>query len=169
MEILEGDSSLVTVGSSSMMTGSLKGGWGFPTLILVLLQALKHIDGCLFLFLFFLAGVLSETRTIAASLASLSRDTSSCCFSSSSSVVLHVSTIFYFVFVVSGVVFSSTCWVSTFLLAVLFWVVFGFFFSVLFLFLFSSFDDVFFSALGSTVVVSCFSSPLFFSSFFLLI
>lgn len=109
MEILEGDSFFVTVSASSMMMGSFEGGCGFPTLILVLFQALKYIGDCIFLFPFFLARVLSATRTTVASLASVLGDNSSCCFSSSLSVVLPMSVVPHFVFVVSGVIFSSTC------------------------------------------------------------
>jgi len=59
-------------------------------LILVLFQALKYIDGCLFLFPLGLARVLSTTRIATASLASVSKDTSSCCVSSSSSIVFPI-------------------------------------------------------------------------------
>lgn len=74
-----------------MMMGSFECGRGLPTLILVLLRVLKYIDGCIFLFHFFLDGVLSAARTDVASLTSVSGDTSSCHFSSLSSIVLSVS------------------------------------------------------------------------------
>lgn len=106
IEILEGDSSLVTVGASSMIMGSFDGGCGLHTLILVLLRPLKYIDVCLFLFPFCLAGVLNAARKVATSVASVSGDTSSCCSFPSSSVVFPVSVVSIFVSVVSGGVFS---------------------------------------------------------------
>ena len=42
IDILEGDSSFFLVVVSSMTIGSFDGGWGLPTLILVLLLALKY-------------------------------------------------------------------------------------------------------------------------------
>jgi len=109
IEILEGDSSFVTVGASSMIMGSFEGGWGFPTLILVLLRDFKYINVYLFLFPFCLARVLSAARTTAASLASVSGDTSCCCFSSSSSAVLPVSVVPNFVYTISSVISSFSC------------------------------------------------------------
>lgn len=79
MGVLDGDSSFLAVGESSMMMGSFEGGWGFPIFILVLFRALKYMNGFLFLFPLGLAGVLSAARTAAASLASVSGDTSSYC------------------------------------------------------------------------------------------
>jgi len=67
---------------------------------------LKYIDVYLFLFQFCLAGVLRAARTVAASLASVSGDTSSCYVSSSSFAVFPMSAISIFVSVVSGGVFS---------------------------------------------------------------
>ena len=170
MGVLDGDSSFVAVWTSSMMMGSFEGGWGFPIFILVFFQALKYIDGYLFLFPLGLAGVLSVARTVVASLTSVLGDTSSCCASSSSSAIFLVST--GFVSVVSIFFFYSTFLVSAFPMATFFYTVLGFFFSVLGLFLFSivvllfsAFDSFFFSALGSYLVVSCFSSPIWFPSF----
>ena len=165
MGVLDGDSSFVAVGTSSMMMGSFEGGWGFPIFNLVLFWALKYIDGCLFLFPLGLGGVLSVARIVVASLSSVLGDTSSFFASSSSFAVFPVSTVFYFVC-------SSACLVSTFLVATFFWTLLGFFLSVLGLFFFYivglpffSFDSFFFSTLGSSLVVSCFSSPIWFSSF----
>lgn len=109
IEILEGDSSLVTVDASLMIMGYFDGGCGLPTLILVLLRALKYIDACLFLFPFSLGGVINAVRTTIASLANVLRDTSSCCSFSSSSAVFPVFDVSVFVYAVSGGVFSFSC------------------------------------------------------------
>lgn len=109
MEISEGDSSFFIVGASSMIMGSFDGGWGLPTSIMVLLQALKYIDVYLFLFPFWVAGVFNVARTVSASLASVSGGTSPCCSSSSSFVVFPMSVVSIFVSAVSGGVFSFYC------------------------------------------------------------
>ena len=71
-DIFEGDLSLGEVGVSSMVIGSLDGGWGLPVLILTLLLALKYRGVSLFHFAFGLGGVLRVASTAAASLARIS-------------------------------------------------------------------------------------------------
>lgn len=52
IRVLEGDSSPLTVGESSIVMGTVEDGWGFPDFILVLFLALKYIEVYLFLSFF---------------------------------------------------------------------------------------------------------------------
>src|SRR5271168_1866617 len=79
MEDLEGDLSLSVVGASTIMIGSLDGGWGLPVLILTLLLALKYKGVSLFRFSFGLGGVLRAASTATTSLARISADFSCYC------------------------------------------------------------------------------------------
>ena len=78
---------------SSMIIGSFDCGWGLPTLIHVLLFALKYMEVCLFHFPFCFGGVLKAASVAAASLANISGDFSSCCSVSMLPVEIPVSTI----------------------------------------------------------------------------
>lgn len=130
----------------------------------MLLLALKYIDVCLFLYPFCFSGVLNAVSTTATSVANASGDVSFCYSFPSSSAVFPVSAIFACVFAISGGVFSFSCWVPASLVAVFFWAFLGFFFSASICFLFFVFEAVFFSALGTTVDLSSFSSSFCFSS-----
>lgn len=69
---LEGDFSFGEVGVSSMVIGSLDGGWGLPVLILTLLLALKYTGVSLFRFSFGWGEVPRVASIAAASLARIS-------------------------------------------------------------------------------------------------
>lgn len=75
MGVLEGDSSPLVVGESSIIIGTIEDGCGFTVFILVFFRALKYIDVCLFLFCFGLIGVLRVMRAANASLYRVSGDT----------------------------------------------------------------------------------------------
>jgi len=75
----------------------------------VLLLALKYIDVFLFLFPFCFVGVLNAASTVAASLANVSGDVSSCYSSPLSPAIFPVFAIFAFVSAASGGVFSFSC------------------------------------------------------------
>jgi len=77
---LEGYSSPLIEGESSIVIGTVEDGLGFPVFILVLFLALKYMEACLFLFSFGLIGVLSAVMTAATSLSRVLGD-SSLCFS----------------------------------------------------------------------------------------
>ena len=79
MDALEGDLSFGVVGVSTMVIGSLDGGWGMPVLILTLLLALKYRGGSLFHFSFGLGDVLRVANIAATSLAKILADFSFCC------------------------------------------------------------------------------------------
>lgn len=59
-----------------MIIGSFDCGWGLPTLIRVLILALKYMDVCLFLFPFCFGGVLKAVSIAVASLTHISGDLS---------------------------------------------------------------------------------------------
>ena len=63
-----------------MIIGSFDCGWGLPTLICVLLVALKYMEVCIFLFLFGFRGVLMVESMDAPSLAKILGDFLSCCY-----------------------------------------------------------------------------------------
>jgi len=79
MDALEGDLSFCVAGVSTIVIGSFDGGWGLPVFILMLLLALKYMEGSLFHFPFFFGDVLRVANTAAASLAKISGNFSFCC------------------------------------------------------------------------------------------
>jgi len=82
MDILEGGSSFCLAFVSIMTIFSFVCGLGLrrlPTLIRVLLLALKYMEGSLFHFSFCLGDVLRVASTAVASLAKISGDFSFCC------------------------------------------------------------------------------------------
>jgi len=95
MDALEGDISFGVACVSTIVMGSFDGGWGLPVFILMLLLALKYMEGSLFRFPFCFGDVLRVASMTAASLAKISGDFSLCCPSSRLPVESPVLTIFW--------------------------------------------------------------------------
>lgn len=76
-----------------MIIGSFDCGWGLPTLIRVLLLALKYMEVFLFHFPFCFGGVFKVASTTITSLANISSDSPLCCYVSMLPVEVFVSTI----------------------------------------------------------------------------
>ena len=74
--VLEGDSSPLEVGESSIIMGTIEDCFGFPVFTLVLFLALKYMEACLFLLSFGLIGVLKAMSATTVSLSKVSGDTS---------------------------------------------------------------------------------------------
>ena len=104
-----------------MTIGSLDCGWGLPTLIRVLLLALKYMEVCLFLFPFCFGGVLKEASIVAASLANISGDFSFCCYFSMLLVDVPMSTVFVYIVAISGCVFPFCFCVSILAVTAFIW------------------------------------------------
>ena len=74
MDAFEGDLSFCLIGVSTIIIGSFDYGWSLPAFILVLLLALKYMEGSLFHFPFCFGDVLKAANTVTASLAKIAGD-----------------------------------------------------------------------------------------------
>jgi len=108
MDISEGDPSIGLGVVSSMIIGSFDCSWGLPTLIRVLLLALKYMEVYLFQFPFCFGGIFKAESTVATSLANISSDFPLCCSISMLPVEVSVSTVYAYIAAISGSI-STFC------------------------------------------------------------